>query len=362
MRTRKYTSSTKFTPNNQAGLVSFFVTIILMMVITLIMVGFTQLAVRNREDALDKQLSTQAFYAAETGINDTVKKLRELYIANASTPNYIPPKKETCKDPSVYDLPVADKKLTADDAVKYTCVLVTPNSEWIQTSAGTNESKVVLIEPVDSNGNTTDLRDLNFTWKKTTTGSYTDCPASGSAYVPDLGTCPYGLLRVDLYKDVGAVTPDTMRNTVKSFYFMPTSASVLWTTASAGDDPVYRAGSNCTEVECTAHVIFDEPEPAPGTRTIYYARISSIYRDIDKVTITGRQLVPGWGIFAFSFRGQTLIDVTGKAYDVTRRVQAQVATEQFNTSFTPSAAIHSGGDFCKRFVVFPGYTEDRCVN
>jgi len=360
MRTRKPTNSKKLMSENQAGLVSFFVTIILMMVITLIMVGFTQLAMRNREDALDKQLSTQAFYAAETGINDTVKKLRELYAANAATPNYIPPKKETCKDPSVYDLPVADKKLTTDDAVKYTCVLVTPNSEWIQTSAGTSESKVVLIEAVDDNGNPTDLRDLNFTWKKTTADSFTNCPTSAADYPANFGTCPYGMLRVDLYKDVGAVTPETMNDTVKTFYFMPLSANGWYEETNTWS--VYKSRTSCTEIECTAHVILTEPEPAPGTRNIYYARLSSIYRDIDKVTITGRQHVPFFGVFPFSFRGQTLIDVTGKAYDVTRRVQAQVATEQFNANFTPNAAIHSGGDFCKRFVVYAGYSEDKCIN
>lgn len=45
----------------------FMITIVMMVVISLIVVGFTQVANRNRRQSLDRQLSTQAFYVAESG-------------------------------------------------------------------------------------------------------------------------------------------------------------------------------------------------------------------------------------------------------------------------------------------------------
>jgi Tfp pilus assembly protein PilX len=56
--------------DKQAGMVAIMVTMILMIVISLIVVGFAQISRRNQRQALDRQLSTQAFYAAETGVND----------------------------------------------------------------------------------------------------------------------------------------------------------------------------------------------------------------------------------------------------------------------------------------------------
>ena len=67
------------------GLVSFMITIIMMLVITLIVIGFTQVSNRNRRESLDRQLSTQAFYAAESGVNEALKVLRTSPTAEQSS-------------------------------------------------------------------------------------------------------------------------------------------------------------------------------------------------------------------------------------------------------------------------------------
>jgi len=63
-------SNTESLQRNQSGMVSIMVTMILMIVMSLIVVGFAQVSRRNQRVALDRQLSTQAFYAAESGVND----------------------------------------------------------------------------------------------------------------------------------------------------------------------------------------------------------------------------------------------------------------------------------------------------
>ncbi len=56
---------------NESGLAAIAVTMIIMGIVTLIVVGFATLMRREQRQALDQQLSTQAFYAAESGVNAT---------------------------------------------------------------------------------------------------------------------------------------------------------------------------------------------------------------------------------------------------------------------------------------------------
>lgn len=61
--------------DNQQGIVAIVVTIILMVILTLIVLSFAKISRREERDALDRQLSTQAFYAAESGIDYAKSKL-----------------------------------------------------------------------------------------------------------------------------------------------------------------------------------------------------------------------------------------------------------------------------------------------
>src|SRR3954464_6641054 len=61
--------------NSEAGMASFLIVMILMLVITLIVIGFAQVTRRNSREALDRQLSSQAFYAAESGVNVTTNAI-----------------------------------------------------------------------------------------------------------------------------------------------------------------------------------------------------------------------------------------------------------------------------------------------
>ncbi|HET6924792.1 MAG TPA: pilus assembly PilX N-terminal domain-containing protein, partial [Candidatus Saccharimonadales bacterium] len=60
---------------DERGMVSIMVTLVMIIVITLIVIGFAQVVRRNQRETLDRQLSTQAYYAAETGINDAYKAM-----------------------------------------------------------------------------------------------------------------------------------------------------------------------------------------------------------------------------------------------------------------------------------------------
>src|SRR5580698_3119973 len=62
--------------NNQTGLASFLVTLIMMIIISLVVLGFAQIARHEQREALDNQLSSAAYYAAESGVNDAVNAIQ----------------------------------------------------------------------------------------------------------------------------------------------------------------------------------------------------------------------------------------------------------------------------------------------
>lgn len=341
--------------DNQSGLVSFLVTMILLSVVTLIVVGFTQLTIRNREDALDKQLSTQALYAAETGVNDAIKALRAQFVLS---PSYQAVGKTSCTDASTI-YPVSSQLSTG---VSYTCVLVTPNSPTIYSSAPMTGGSVTKIKPVNANGNGDSLRSLTVEWDPSIDVNTT--PLAGCAtgpstvFPPSLdGVCPYGLLRMDIYRvgSVGGVTPaDTLNTTTQTIYMLPTKNDTGTTTINFGDPSVraHRARTTCTDQMCSATIMVNDAQ-----LYTYYARFSSMYYDISKVRIKGELST----LASAYFSGQMIFDVTGKAQDVLRRVQVQVPTEGFEQEDVPNSAVHSTGQFCKRFVVGPNYNRNDCT-
>ena len=61
---------------DERGMVAIMIAMFLMIILSLITLGFLRLMQREQRQALDNSLSTQAYYAAESGINDAVKAAR----------------------------------------------------------------------------------------------------------------------------------------------------------------------------------------------------------------------------------------------------------------------------------------------
>ncbi|HVX56620.1 MAG TPA: pilus assembly PilX N-terminal domain-containing protein [Candidatus Saccharimonadales bacterium] len=111
---------------DENGFASIVIALIFIIVLALLTVGFAQLARREQQTALDKQLGTQASYAAESGINAAYRDIKNGYItsANADDQNCM---KTTAVNPSAA---TASHAVDSGNGVTYTCLLVqlqTPN-------------------------------------------------------------------------------------------------------------------------------------------------------------------------------------------------------------------------------------------
>jgi Tfp pilus assembly protein PilX len=77
----------KIIQNNQDGMASILITILMMIVVSLVVLGFSQVTRTEQRESLNRQLSMQAFYAAESGINDAYSVISSDISTNTAIPS-----------------------------------------------------------------------------------------------------------------------------------------------------------------------------------------------------------------------------------------------------------------------------------
>lgn len=326
----------------ERGMASLMVTTILMLVISLIVVGFSQVARRNQRDALDRQLSSQALYAVESGINAATAVMKQKYETNQPIPGKSDCAPDTAKYPEV--------RLSGDD-VKVTCLLVDPVVDDMTYDAVTEDTSTFV--PLKPESGT--LAFITITWRPSS-GSLgatsADCPSynspSSALPVRSAWVCPHGLLRVDLSPRpvANATTQASQTSTVFLYphYWGASIATPVVTTPAVQSPYPVRCSDIDGDPKCNISFFV-------GAVSEYYLNIRSLYRDsrvaVDGVSTTATSM---------NFTGQAEVDVTAKAQDVLKRVKVRVnATEQLagSGSSAPAYGLQTSESLCKRFVSGP---------
>ncbi len=308
------------------GMVSIIVTMIMMIVISLIVLGFAQVSRREQRQVLDRSLSTQAFLAAESGVNEVVKLIR-------ATPATTSLQKTSCTDTAngLY----SNLKPNIATGVSYTCVMVNTDKvkEVIGSVSADGGSVVMPIHPASGSVSTVKLA-----WSlPTPPTSVASCSSTAGSF-PKAGTgdwtCPYGVLRVDLVP-TSSLQRDTLRNQQRTIFFYPvkqTSPNVAYATADGSVSPMY-----CTTTQCSATI------SGVSGSTNYSLRAMAIY---NAGTLTMNATDSSNNTLNLK-DAQAVIDVTGKAQDVLRRIQVRVSLSPDSDS--SNYALDSASAVCKRF-------------
>lgn len=329
--------------NNQRGMVAIITTLILMIVISLIVLGFSQVTRRNQRQALDAQLSSQAFYAAESGINRAKKVLKD-------NPNYAG--RNTCQgaDPTGTTNPITpatDFVVSASDKTAITCLLIQPVNNLVFDKV-TSSSKVSLIQPQTGSPDT-----IVINWEKPNQTTVTGC-TSGGTTLPQAGTwtdtyCNQSLLRIDLVPVTGSLTQAGLQASQYTAFLYPAASggspvvSDSWgNSAGASRGKIIRTQCNDTTPVDKVRKCMLKITDLPGGNK-YAIRIMSLYGESNvevhaKIGADQPNLVGA----------QTLVDSTAKANDVLKRVQARIST--FNGNVIPDFAVMSD-ELCKRYRV-----------
>jgi uncharacterized protein YegL len=308
-----------------------------MVIITLIVLGFAAMARREQRQSLDQQLSAQAFYAAESGVEDAKVAIKRDLDAGRE-----PISKDNCiaNNPGG-SYPVGPQMvLDAENAVSYTCLKVdmTPGS--------------IAYDGIDDNGIVIPMEAeevidrIQITWRPSNppNGTPANCPASTlNTFTPqNAWPCGYGVLRTDLVHTGGTLTRGNLLGSQHTAFFQPTRSTANGTVSYGGSagQPNVVAG-NCGTASYTQCVAVIN---GLGGRTKFSMRISSFYQpsNISIVAFNAaNEPVPIGGV-------QAVVDVTGKATDVLRRIQVRIPISE-PPGTPPPYAIQSNNAICKRF-------------
>lgn len=316
---------TNQTNNDQQGFASLVIGLVLIVVLALLTIGFAQLTRHEQQQALNKQLATQAYYAAETGINDVVDSIKQGYLTDSTT--FVNTDECLSAVPNAsgsYDSTIGPP----ENNVSYSCPIVSLKTVDLVKDLPIN-SGVTAVTSANPGLNSLTIKWTSATGKTGTgPGNFTYSGSWNSPAVIQFSITP--LSAVD--------RQSLINNTFVTYLYPSTSASsATYTTSYSGSAPIARGA--CSSGTCNA-TINGIPTTGP-----YLIHMYGLY-DSSSVTITGSG--PG-GSVVFS-GDQAKIDVTGKAKNVLKRLQVRVPLDSSRSLANYAVEAQN---ICKRIVASP---------
>lgn len=321
---------------NQTGMVAIPVTIILMIVISLITIGFSTTIRKEQRQALDSQLASQAFYAAESGVNLAAKKLKN---SASITP------KTDCGPNADYT------GFSINDSTAITCLLVNEVRDLRFTGVGVN-SKVSLIDTNDG----TNVSSIFINWQKAgENASVTGCATGDHKFLKSgddwNASCNQPVVRVDIIPINDNMTQASIQASQFTAFLYPTKtgSGANYSSATGANNLGAIIDANCSDSltsdktqKCLAEI---KNVTGVVSSSRFGIRISSVYGPADinvhvKNTLGVQPVLKG---------AQALVDSTARSVDVVRRVQVRIPL--VGLSNVPDFAIASGSGICKRYDV-----------
>lgn len=349
---------TKTRIRDEKGFASVVVALILIVVLALLTVGFAQLARREQQNSLDSQLSTQAFYAAETGVNDIFKLIKNGQI-NSSTTGV---NSGNCLSSGTLSTLRLQPTIDSSTDVSYPCAIVNMNPPQLHFSLAEGDNKTTSFTPSGVSGSTIAL---TVSWGSSDYNTH--YPTSYSAVkFPNSGIPPVIELTIDPINTSGTTTRAALQTAAFTVYLYPSLAHYTGCASShscvqypplPGPTPSNQApvvDGSCNSLTrpnpCEA-VITNIPY---GPNLSYMVHMTALYDSANIDLIGGLPGgVPG-GVGSYTFNNaQDVIDVTGKAQNVLKRIQVYLSPTAVNQN--PGFAIQAE-NVCKHFQIDPSST------
>lgn len=399
----------------QSGAVSLFVVIIAMLLISVVTIGFLRLMISNQIQATNNDLSQSAFDSAQAGVEDAKRALLRYQekclqgtdatcgadLANFSKCNAANASVvesgaigQGRDDTSVGEIKIQQTASATNDDIlnqAYTCVTAQLNTDDYVGTLSPNSSQLIpLIATAAYNKiaiewfsltdvsagvtglsipNTPGAQRLSEEWPTNrpsvlraqfmqvgssfTLNSFDTTTTSGQSNVNTVFLYPHanGIVS-NAVTPIELITRDVRSNDTTQEHPRPTPEntplpiSCKATLASGG-------------YACSATIQLPEPVSGTSANRIAYLRLTAFYNGTHfRVTI------PDTDSRFIQFNGvQPIVDSTGRANDLFRRVQSRI--DMYDTSFPyPDAAVDVSGNFCKDFGVtndaYIGSSNDSC--
>jgi hypothetical protein len=386
----------------QQGMASIIVVSVLIVIMTLITIGFTRLVTRSAVNSANRQFSASATYAAQSAINDVASYIKQYAAANIGNP--LLPKSTTCTGNgslignSTSQGPFYSKsQLSSNTTTRYTCLLLNPTPSTLvftqvqnlksqvvkintSASAGALDKLLLSWQPSDSQitGFPTSPSNLNdeTTWNSST-GICKDSGGVNASCIPVLRVAIFPISNgepltspqaqsktIFLYPQGGGVNvpvkPYVGAGAISDGSLVPIPCTQH--IAGAGDfNPTTNSGYVCNVIlSALASAI------TPSGTDSVYLRITPIYNQADvRLAADDR-----FGNALNFINDQAIIDATAQTSGVVKRLQARADTSSLangatsadtniasNSNDIPEQAVRSANALCKReLLVKPSVT------
>jgi Tfp pilus assembly protein PilX len=371
------------TMHKQRGAVSIFIVMFTALLVTIVTASFVQIMLRNQQQASNNDLSQSAYDSALAGVEDAKRALVALKacdknpsLACNNLRSALVNNGQNCEvlaDPSVGVTTFSNGESQVGRASMnqaYTCVKVQVVTDSYEGTLDKDQSVVIPLETVDDPNTIAGIRISWFTQD-----NIPDVDSSGNAIsqVPKYPTQPQlptagswsvqypSIMRSQFiqFQD-GNLTLDSFdaanTNNAKTLFLYPAifGATNLDFAADGRQSPSsrnYPAISRCDTTfslnggyACSTDVAV--PALGGGTRKAYLQLTSLYNKSTYKIQILG-----GSGNVINFDNVQPVVDSTGRASDLFRRIRARVALSEGMPTTYPDAALHLGKSLCKDFFV-----------
>jgi len=399
--------------SRQSGAVSLFVVILAMLLISVVTIGFLRLMIDNQTQASNNDLSQSALDSAQAGVEDAKRALLafkenclkegtscptseeakfakcNLALADVVASGAVAPGRDA---DSVGEIKIQQTTTAADDILldqAYTCVTVQLDTDDILGSVSANTSRLIPLIATEPYQNVTIEW---FSSKDLSPGSSAlSAGPSGSQPLPanwPVDRPPVLRAQFMQYADTFTLssfdtTPSAAESNANTIFLYPQIGTGGITSSAASPIPLTdrdRRASTPTqepqadissdaplpiscvnslssgEYACTATIQLPNPIGGSSANRTAFLRLSSFYNSAHfRITLPdGARLISFDGV-------QPIVDSTGRANDLFRRIQSRV--DMYDTSFPyPEAAVDISGNFCKDFsVTYDEYIAGACT-
>jgi len=331
--------------NQQDGFASIVIALVLIIVLSLLTIGFAQLARHEQQNALSRQLANQAYYAAESGINDAIADINHGYLTAAFTSLHNT--KAQCIQPSQLTPipsgppPQLSNDINTNNGVAYTCVLVDPDPPNLFKTLEPGQAWNTVFSTTGSSL----LKSFDVSWDAR--GMSVPATVNEGFYkVSDWLTKNYPAVLEFTITPLSSYDRNQMIANTHTYYLYPRSGvSGKFDYATATGTIVE---ANCNGVNCQVTI---DNLPSVSSGQSYLIHIVDYYQKSTPMLSNARTYVTNTQV---DFSGsQYLIDATGKAHNVLKRLQVRVPKNSLPdlTNYAIEAS-----SICKRIQTDPNST------
>ncbi len=348
------------------GFAPIIVSIIIVIVLSLLTLSFVALANNSAKNALNRQLSNNAYYAADSGINDAIAAIGSGFHSAKTSCNPIL---------SVPDL--SNNQVNGPQDI-YSCLLIDPTPSSLQyTTVTETQPTVALISTINPITNNPEAPAyFIFSWEPSPqvesppyvfapTNYFPNCSAAsgikGACLYPgsswNISSRPItGILRTALTPIVSSGQLPTNTSTTYTAFLYPQlgngalssiNTAPPYSPNTTGINGGVSVSGNCSSASTQPYECAVEIPISNAATNGFILSMESLYTD-SRVKIEAFDSLNNRLMFK---NAQIMIDSTGNDHGVQRRIQVRISSINY-TGFS-AYDIASSSSFCKDLYAYP---------